>query len=199
MENYYRKNCTMAVANYIIEKTNQYNESRDFKDQVSLTCKRIQKLLYFIEIEYMKRNNGRPLFEYDFFAWESGPVIPMVYTTYMIYNYTPGKISCAPSNCQLNPDVLETIDYVLKQTWEVDQVFLVKASYVGPWESAFDPSDPDHFQLITKNSMYEFWKNKDIVFDFKYYTPRSRIEVEGTNIVINDFGEKPQKRERKIL
>ena len=189
----------LAVANYIIEKTNQYNESREYKDQVSLSCKRIQKLLYFIEIEYMKRNNGRPLFEDDFFAWPSVPVIPRVYSQYMIYNDTPDKISCAPSNCQLNPDVLETIDYVLKQTWKVDQVFLVKVSYVGPWESAFDPSDPDHLQLITKNSMYEFWKNKKIDFNFKYYIPCSRIEVEGTNIVIYDFVEKPQKRERKIF
>ena len=69
-------NMCISAANYIVERTNSYNETRDFKDQVSLTCKRLQKLLYFSDVEYMCRNGGKSMFNDNYYAWPSGPVIP---------------------------------------------------------------------------------------------------------------------------
>ena len=55
-------NCT-DVANFIVEKINEYNKQQSFQNKISLTNRRLNLLLYFLEIEYMKRNNGTPLFE----------------------------------------------------------------------------------------------------------------------------------------
>lgn len=46
---------------------------------------KLQKLLYFIQGCYMRNNNGRELFEDDFQAWVSGPVIPSVYGMFRFY------------------------------------------------------------------------------------------------------------------
>ena len=42
-----------AVANYIIEKSNEYNEDRTFGKYEMMSCKRLQRLLYFCNVKYM--------------------------------------------------------------------------------------------------------------------------------------------------
>ena len=74
-----------AVANYIIEETNKFNAGKNFREQIMFTTKRLQKILYLCEIEYMKRNNGKVLFDDEFYACPSGPVIEEIYTKYMQY------------------------------------------------------------------------------------------------------------------
>lgn len=166
MENFYRKNCTIAVANYIIEKTNSYNESRNFKDQVTLTCKRIQKLLYFIEIEYMKRNNGNPLFESNFYAWPSGPVIPSVYTEYMRFKDGVMKPIIPTNNQELTQAMTNAIDEILEKTWMMDtsELVLLSREKRGPWERFYNPDDEKHEEVINKEFMYEFYRYSDLFF-----------------------------------
>ena len=53
----------VAVSNYIIEKINKFNEGKTLQEQVMMSLKRLQKILYFCDIEYMKINNGESLFE----------------------------------------------------------------------------------------------------------------------------------------
>ena len=55
-----------AVANYIIEKSNEYNEDRTFGKYEMMSCKRLQRLLYFCNVKYMLLQNGEFLFESDF-------------------------------------------------------------------------------------------------------------------------------------
>lgn len=45
----------------------------------------LQKILYFIQREYMKTNDGACLFGDDFQAWQYGPVIPEVYRKFSIW------------------------------------------------------------------------------------------------------------------
>jgi len=45
----------MAVANYIIDEINKYNEDKPFREKILLSVRRLQKLLYFCETEYMKK------------------------------------------------------------------------------------------------------------------------------------------------
>ena len=78
-----------AVANYIIEKTNEYNEDETFREQVMMSCKRLQRLLYFCNVKYLILHNGEFLFEDDFYAWPTGPVIPGIY--YVFVPYLVGK------------------------------------------------------------------------------------------------------------
>ena len=71
------------MADYIIDEINKYNQDKPFRDKVLLSTRRLQRLLYFCETEYMIKNNGTPLFEDEFYAWPSGPVIEKIYYAYV--------------------------------------------------------------------------------------------------------------------
>lgn len=156
-------NMCISAANHIVERTNSYNETRDFKDQVSLTCKRLQKLLYFSDVEYMCRNGGKSMFKDDFFAWPSGPVIPSVYSQFMIYQNGEMKTIAQSKPEELTLQMKMAIDSILDKTWSLDTLFLIKTSHVanGPWCNFYDSSDPDHLQVIPKSAIYDYYsKNK---------------------------------------
>lgn len=52
-----------------------------FEDSEYITNLKLQKLLYYIQGEYMAKMNT-PLFNDDFLAWEHGPIIREVYDKY---------------------------------------------------------------------------------------------------------------------
>lgn len=159
-------NMCISAANYIIERTNSYNETRDFKEQVSLTCKRLQKLLYFSDIEYMSRNGGKSMFEDDFFAWPSGPVIPSVYTRFMIYQNGEMKPIIQNKPKELTLQMKLAIDCVLDRTWLLDTLFLIKTSHIvgGPWYNSYDPNDEDHLQIIPKSAIFDYYSKNKLYF-----------------------------------
>ncbi len=153
----------VAVANYIIEKVNEFNKGKKYSDQISMTCKRLQKLLYFSEVEYMKRHNGAPMFSDDFYAWPSGPVIPSVY--YKFSQYQNGEMTpIAGEHASITFDMIKVIDYVLEKTKDKDTVDLVEFSHVkdGPWSQAYNDKDPEHEQIVLKKDMRTFYADKDI-------------------------------------
>ena len=49
---------------------------------------KLQKMLYFIWIDYYK-STGKYLFEDRFYAWQLGPVVPIVYFEYCSYGGMP--------------------------------------------------------------------------------------------------------------
>lgn len=155
-------NMCIAAANYLIKKTNEYNESRAFREKIRMSGKRLQKLLYFSDIEYMKSYN-KPMLRDDFYAWPSGPVIPSVYTQFI--QYQSGAMEPAEGKyTQLTQEEKEVLDLVFGSTIGVDTSKLVKASHVegGPWACVYDEHDKDHRQVISKNKMQEFYKNMSI-------------------------------------
>lgn len=153
----------IAAANYIIRRTNDYNKDREYCKQISMTCKRLQKLLYFSEIEYMKRNNGKPMFEDDFHAWPSGPVIPSVYRKFMQFQYG-NMIPLESNNSNLTKEMTDAMDIVLELTYNFDTVDLVDFSHVdgGPWARSYNADDPEHEQIISKEDIRDFYKKRNI-------------------------------------
>ena len=154
----------IAAANYIIERTNEFNKRTDYNRRVSLTCKRLQKILYFSEIQYMKQNGGKAMFSDDFYAWPSGPVIPSVY--YQFMKYQNGEMYPKEDPSCITDSMRSAMDYVLDSTWGRDTVDLVNDSHItgGPWSRAYDDADPDHKQIISKQKIYSFYKNKNNLF-----------------------------------
>lgn len=154
-------NMCISAANYIVERTNSYNETRDFKDQVSLTCKRLQKLLYFSDVEYMCRNGGKSMFNDNYYAWPSGPVIPSVYTEFMRFQDGVMKPIIPTNNSELTQDMKNAIDETLDKTWIMDTSELVELSHIknGPWSRFYNPDDEKHIQMIPKNSIYNYYKD----------------------------------------
>lgn len=153
----------VAAANHLIELTNQYNQGKPYGEKISMTCKRLQKLLYFSEAEYMKKYNGKPMFLEDFFAWPSGPVIPSVYSKFA--QFQTGEMTIVDgSPTSLDSEMLEILDYVFSKTINIDTMDLVEKSHVkdGPWSLVYDDTDPKHKQVIEKKSIYNYYKSRTI-------------------------------------
>lgn len=61
---------------------------RAFKEGVSVSPMKLQKLLYFVGCEYVK-NTGADLFTEDFGVWQYGPVLPTVYDEFKSFKSSP--------------------------------------------------------------------------------------------------------------
>ena len=87
----------LEIAKYIISKC--------FKEGVPVTNLRLQKLLYFIQLESYKRN-FRLMFDDDMYAWQFGPVVPDVYYEYNMYGGSPILLNYDNLDIQLNDRIL---------------------------------------------------------------------------------------------
>ncbi len=153
-----------AVSNYIIEKSILLNKDKPLREQVLMSTKRLQKLLYFCDIEYMKLMEGIPLFSDDFYVWPSGLVIPNVYREFMQYQdgemfpcYEGETVSLSEMQKQL-------IDAIIDYTKELDTVDLIRLSVMDRVEI---PKDYESFraekaELISKRNLYDYYKDKNL-------------------------------------
>lgn len=169
----------ILVTNYIIEKITKYNSGKkSFSEQVLLHTKKIQKLLYFCDVEYMKRNNGLSLFNDEYTAYPSGPVIDGVYYEYMSYSdYGPFPRRDLDT-VQLTEEVKQLIDEVLDRIMGIDTNDLITASNIegGPWHQVYDENDKTYCQIISKETIYSFYRNRDIISGEKEITLIKKAE-----------------------
>ena len=63
---------------------------RGLEDKIEITPLKLQKLVYFMFREYLKRT-GKCLFTEPFETWTKGPVIPSIYTEFSSYGANPIK------------------------------------------------------------------------------------------------------------
>ena len=153
----------VAAANYIIEKTNNHNKLQEYGNRISITGKRLQKILYFSDVEFMKQNMGKSMFKDEYYAWPSGPVIPSVY--YEFSQYQNGEMCPSEGvHSHLTKAMMDAIDSVLMKTYEMDTIDLIKYSHVkdGPWCHFYTDTDPNHEQMIPKTEIYSFYKDHDM-------------------------------------
>lgn len=148
------------VVNYILKKTNEYNLNKDYSKQISLTIKRIQKLLYLIQIEYIK-HTGTNMFEEDFYAWPIGPAIPEVYDFYIEYTTGASSIIKSPIG-SLSKDKHNVIDIILENTNDINTYELIEHSRTldNIWINAYNPDDEKHNQLISKKQLINCYSKK---------------------------------------
>ena len=152
----------IAVANYLIEKTNKYNEGKPFREKILMSGKRLQKLLYFSDVAYLI-THGERMIQDVFYAWPSGPVIPSVYKKFI--QYQSGDMR--PAACQnndLTQEQQDILDMVFDATIGRKTIELIQASHVkdGPWETVYDESDIDHPRIVCEKAVREFYKDMTI-------------------------------------
>ncbi len=155
----------IAVSNYIIEEINKYNKYRSLlSERVILSTKRLQRLLYLCDVEYMKRNNGTPLFTDNFNAWPSGPVIADVYRFFVQYQDGNMKPVCKEKVIELRDDFKSLIDEILDATKELDTADLMSITNIvdGPWHKVYKEEDKDHNQVISKEDSYNFYVGRNL-------------------------------------
>lgn len=152
----------IAAANYLIDKTNEYNEGKLFRERILMSGKRLQKLLFFSDVLYLTTYGQRMLRDV-FYAWPSGPVIPSVYTRFI--QYQSGEMR--PAKCEnntLSEQERNILDLVFLATISRPTSELIRASHAagGPWAMAYDQEDKDHRQAICENRMREFYRGMTI-------------------------------------
>lgn len=154
----------IAAANYIVELTNNYNKGKPYSERIPMTCKRLQKLLYFSDIEYMKMTDGSSMFHDDFYAWPSGPVIPSVYDKFMQYQ-TGEMIPVGGEHTPIDDQMKTAIEVVFEKTTNIDTYDLVEQSHVsnGPWELVYSSDDINHHQIISKKEMLRFYRERNTI------------------------------------
>lgn len=63
---------------------------RGFKEDIDITPMKLQKMLYFVYRDYLKKTN-KVIFNDRFETWKYGPVIPEVYEVFRKYRAKPIK------------------------------------------------------------------------------------------------------------
>lgn len=152
-----------AVANFIIEETNKFNDEKKITEKVIMTIMRLQKLLYFCDVEYMKINNGISLFEDQYYAWPSGPVIEEIYYEFSLHRDCVMRPNYEKQQIVLTQDIKSIIKKILEETKDLDTMDLVKIVNIegGPHNQVFKEEDKNHEQIISKKEMYNYYYNKN--------------------------------------
>lgn len=119
--------------------------SRAHKEKNSVTPMKLQKILYYICVKYVKETGFFPLYE-RFEVWKYGPVLPSVYTEFKPFGSSPIKgFSCNVKKKSMmidedvNPILKKCIDYVWDNLKTYDGIDLAKRTHQkgGGWYSAY--------------------------------------------------------------
>jgi uncharacterized phage-associated protein len=123
------------IASYFIKKSDSESEN-------DLTNLKIQKMLYFAQAEFYKKNN-EPLFIDSIEAWELGPVV------YNVYQWLRGCGAYTISSFDVEIDysgITDKIQKFLDEIWEKYSKY--SASYLV--EKTHDPNGPWHEAYINR-------------------------------------------------
>lgn len=177
-------NKIIQVSDCFIYNINKYNSSKNIIEQVILSPKRLQKLVYLFEALHMKEHHGKSYLKEDFYAWPHGPAIPILYWKYISIN---GRQIHPIEDSILPPQkIQELINYILELTNNLDTFDLENNINCegSPWfevmhgkhkhiEKQYDPlyccyieqerEIKPHEQVIPKRKIYQYYKNKKIL------------------------------------
>lgn len=148
----------LAIADYIINSINQMNKNNE-GNNIKLSCKRLQKIIYFFDINYMKKN-GESVIKDNFYAWDSGPVIPDVYYSYM--QFQEGFMYPLKNEyINLDKKVTDVIDKTISETSKFSTNKLIEFSHIdgGPWTKHIKGKE-----MISKNEIKEFYDKLDNIY-----------------------------------
>lgn len=114
-----------AISNYIIDEVNEYNLGKRYDKKVYLCNKRLQKILFLIDVKHMLLNYGLPMFEDEFYIWPSGPVIPTLYKEFFEYQDGEKRTIILEENIYLDEKIKCIINEVLTLTKDLDTIDLI--------------------------------------------------------------------------
>lgn len=146
----------LNVSNNILE--------RSFAENIDVTPMKLQKLIYFVYRDYLKRTRC-PLFNERFETWKYGPVVPSVYDAFKKYGSNaireyalePGKNYILTVNENSAPTFKEIIDSVWNRYKHYNGIVLSSMTHQEgtAWREAYNKklaylSDTDIFQEVDK-------------------------------------------------
>lgn len=154
----------LDVARYIINYSN--------KEEYGVSNLKLQKLLYFIQAEYLAgTDEKRPCFADEIEAWDFGPVVPSVYKEYRQYggsNIPSVTDYYEVNDCweiqrkKFNDDIIkkedrDIIEYVVDGLKDYAASALVKITHhQSPWIDAY-AAGKNH--IISKKAIQEYFES----------------------------------------
>lgn len=119
----------MQIARFIINLC--YNEKRPVSNL------ELQKILYFLQVYFMRHHNGDLLFSDAIYAWPYGPVVPDVYYTFN--GYGGGLIRNSYDVSDIAQEDQDQLTPVILKLEEKGPWTLVDMSHLegGPWDQVF--------------------------------------------------------------
>lgn len=118
----------LDLANYIVDKC--------IKDDVPITNLQLQRILYFIQKDFLKR--GSQAFSDYIEAWAFGPVVPNVYFYFCGFGAMPISISRdAVPNLSIDKNIIDNIVDTKRSLtpWEIAKE---TSKITGAWSKVYD-------------------------------------------------------------
>ena len=137
------KYTAMEVANYIIWFVNNKTDNRD------LTPLKLQKILYYVQANYLATHNGVALFDDSIEKWQYGPVVPSVYHEFKDFGIN--HISVTRSMVVLTDGKFELVDFNPKEIDHSAEEDIIK---VVNHLINFDP-----FTLVERTHKEHMWSD----------------------------------------
>lgn len=119
----------LEIARYIINKCIELGRP--------VSNLQLQKILYYVQGEYIRSTNGEVLFEDDISAWQYGPVVTDVYYEYN--NYSSNEIDMFQPQVYLEEEEKGIIDPVIISKSRMSAWELVKSTHSeAPWKDSYN-------------------------------------------------------------
>lgn len=155
----------LAVANRIINRTNAHNRMRADLGQpiVSMNGKRLQKILYLCQLEWIAEGHRDYLISDDFEAWVKGPVVASIYNVFSIYQ-DGGMLPYRSKDIKgLSEEERRIINYVVDSTIDIDTDTIVAFTHTpgGPWDQAYNNRDNEgRWPVIPKETIRRYMNSE---------------------------------------
>lgn len=118
----------MDLANYIVDKC--------IKDNVPITNLQLQRILYFVQKDFLKR--GSPAFLDEIEAWRCGPVVSNVYFYFCGFGAMPISISRdAVPNLSIDKNIIDNIVNTKRSLTPWEAVKEIHKT-TGAWSKVYD-------------------------------------------------------------
>lgn len=135
----------LAVANRIINRTNAHNRVRAGLKQpaIPMNGKRLQKILYLCQLEWIAEGHKDYLISDDFEAWVKGPVVSSIYNIFSIYQ-DGGMLPYQTKDVNaLSEEERCVINKIVDNTIGIDTDTIVAFTHTpgGPWDQVYNNED----------------------------------------------------------
>lgn len=116
------------IAKYIINKCIDLERP--------ITNLQLQKILYYVQGEFIKKTGGKELFSNEISAWQYGPVVPDVY--FEFNTYSSSDINIKYDTFELPQDIKDIIDPVIEDKSLLSAWKLVEYTHrEKPWSESY--------------------------------------------------------------
>ena len=139
------------IAAYLLKKANELGSGdKSLSGNNDVTNLKLQKLLYFAQVEYIKKT-GEKLFDDSIQAWQYGPVVPKIYEWLKgcgAYVITEFDISLKDAE-KLSDDVKQFLDEFWNKYSKYSAWGLVEKTHepTSPWSKIYSGGLGDKMEI----------------------------------------------------